>query len=419
MAISFGNVFGEQASLPLAKAADLLNQNRLGDGLRALEPEKLSAGVREGLSRVSALVGLPVSVLETTLDLGKMPAQAEALDATLQKALKAVRRQEMTVAMFAVPHDLTVAKSPVSHLRELATTFSKDKEISSSLKQLAIDVEGWEGSITRARLSLDQDGTLASRYERRKALKKLGVAAAVAAVAVIVLGVIAAAVLKARRDAELAAQREAEKKANEAAQAAIVQTLALPPCDASTLTDEQRARATEEQKGALELRAARCAEEKKVEERKAACHKLVESIGAGKADGLDEGLVGDSGPVLKRIAQGALEPGDLATPKLPCDDLAEGKRLWGELARASGKTTTLWALADGVSAPVGKAIEVLQPPLHNSIVLAIGFRAEKVATTALLSGRADLAEKAKPFCALKQKLGGALAMSCKKMLTSP
>ena len=89
-----------------------------------------------------------------------VPLQAalERLQKRQEKGLRAIRRQEMTVATFAMPDELPTAPSASEHLKALAQLFARDKEISASLRDLSFEVAAWEALLQRSAVVLPPPG---------------------------------------------------------------------------------------------------------------------------------------------------------------------------------------------------------------------------------------------------------------------
>ncbi|MCS6900316.1 MAG: hypothetical protein RMJ98_06075 [Myxococcales bacterium] len=415
----FGDTFSHLASAPLNTSGRALNNARMGEGIRLLERTHLENAIQQGLQAVAQVAGVHEDQVRALLPHEELQGALDRLQKRQEKAIQAVRRQEMTVATFAMPNELPTAPSASEQLTSLSTVFARDKEMAARLRDLSFEVAAWEALLKRCASTLDNNPQLLQSFRRKRLLRLLTTWGLLGAVVTLAA---AAALWVFLRQRERKA--EEERQAQERAQLAELQrklqtTLALPdPCAPDGLTSETLARLNDEQKRQLEARAKRCEEVKQKLLREQRCADLVAHVNGGQFTTEDAALAGASKATLRRLSSKAITPADLNLPPdaMPCAGTEAESKLWELLARvASGGGPNLWALAEGVSP---KLVAPLAAPgvLHPSTILAIAFRSEKLATLALKTGREVDARRAHGMCELKAKLGQALALSCKKIL---
>lgn len=418
---SFGDLFARSARAPLEVSSKMFNDAHMGDGLRALDKDKLVAALREGTVAVATLVGLPVVRVEQELPQVELQAVLDRIHKRQEKALKSVRRQEMTVATFALPSEFPEADTPSAHLTVLSQTFARDKDISSSFRDLAFEVAAFEALLTKCTASLNDNALFQQTLRRRVVVRRLLIGGGVALAVLSAGGAVAALMTRAEQQ-----RREAESKAREEAIAAqarsrIDAALALAdPCVPDGLAEGDQPRLTEEQRAKLSRRAELCADQKRKAEAEKKCAQLAEHVTAGQLSPDDVAFVGQAEAALRRVASRTLTPADLLLSEadLPCAGSPAQQQIWAQLARGA-TAPTLWGLADGVSAPL---VKVLSQPgvLPNPTILAIAFRAEKMATHAIKTNADADVRHAYHFCALKTALNQAHALSCQRISkTSP
>jgi hypothetical protein len=415
----FGETFSRLASAPLDTSGRALNDARMGEGIRLLERTSLENAFQQGLSAAALAAGVPEDQVRALLPQEELQSALDRLQKRQEKAIQTVRRQEMTVATFAMPSELPTAPSASEQLTSLSVVFARDKEMATRLRDLAFEVAAWEALLKRCASTLDNDPQLLQSFRRKRLLRLL---ATWGLLGVVVTLAAAGALVVILRQQERKAQeeRQAQERARIAELKRQVQAaLALPdPCAPDGLAPEALGKLDDEQKKQLEARTKRCEEAKQRRLQEQRCADLVAHVSGGQLTAEDAALAGASEAALRRLSGKAIVAADLNLPPdaMPCAGTEAEKKLWEQLARAaSAGGPNLWALAEGVSP---KLAAPLTAPgvLHPSTVLAIAFRAEKLATAALRTGREEDARRAHGMCELKVKLGQALALSCQKIL---
>jgi hypothetical protein len=424
MTTQLGELFHAPAHEPFVAASDCFNRSRLGDGLRALDRENLEAGFRRGVAALAQLTGLPTAAVEGTMPYQELTAALDRVHKSQQKVLKSVRRQEMTVASFGIPRELAAASSPVAHLRELAETYARDKDISGGFRALAGDMEALETLLTRCVQSIDESPTLLASLRRRR-LRRALLTYGSAGLLLLVLGSISAfSVQRSLRAQQEAAALAAQQEARARAQQRIALSLARPDvCAPDDLGAEDRALLDDAQRAQLESRKQRCEQERKASERRQQCEALLSHVDRNQLTAEDAALAGPSETLLRHVAARALLAPDLLAgeAEMPCADQPVSGKLWGLFARAAVASPMMWGLAEGISPRA--AAELSRPGQlpPDASLRTLAFHAERVATLALQHGREPEVGRARSLCEYKATLGQALALSCEKVrkLTPP
>jgi hypothetical protein len=415
----FGDTFSRLVGTPLEASGRALNDARMGEGIRLLERPNLEASFRQGVSAAALAAGVPEAQVAALLPQEELQGALDRLQKRQEKAIQTVRRQEMTVATFAMPSELPTAPSASEQLTSLSVVFARDKEMATRLRDLSFEVAAWEALLKRCAVTLDNDPQLQQSF-RRKRLAKLLMTWGL-------LGVLGASLLVGLLVLYFQAQtrrQEEERLARERAQVAalhkqVAAALALPdPCAPDGLEPAQAAKLSGEDAKQLASRRQRCEEAQKKRLQEQRCGDLATHVASGQLSPDDATLAGAAEAPLRRLATKAIQAADLNLPAdvMPCAGTDAEKKLWEQLARAAAAGgPNLWGLAEGVSP---KLLGPLTAPgvLHPSTMLAIAFRSEKVATAALKSGRDEDLKRARSMCELKVKLAQALALSCQKVL---
>lgn len=416
---SFGETFARLAHAPLEVSSAAFNEARMGDGIRLLERPRIEQAFQQAAGAVAIEAGVPPEQVNALFPHEELQGVLDRLARRQDKALRAVRRQEMTVATFAMPDELPTAPSASEHLTSLSSTFSRDKDISSGLRDLAFEIAAWEALLKRCASTLDSDAGLQRSFRRRRTLKLLttwGV------LGLVLLGAAGAGLVYARESRRQQLEAEAAEKekalvsrSQERATAALTQP---DPCAPDALTDDDRARLTDEAKKGLVERQQRCEALRRKQAQDKACDELAAHVASGQLSAADLQLAGPAEATLKRLAAHAVTAPDLNLPDsaMPCAGSPAEQKLWASLAQvAASGGPNLWGLAEGVS-PRLSAQLAAPGVLHPSVVLAIAFRAEKIATAALRTGREEDVKRARSMCSLKTSLHQAHALSCQKVL---
>lgn len=415
----FSEAFANQAGNPLLLSREALNDSRMGEGVRRLERTHLESALQAGVKATAILVGVPESQVAGLLPQEELQGALERLQKRQERAVVALQRQDMTIATFVMPSQLPTAPSVSEQLTSLATVFARDKEIASKFRDLAFEVATWEALLKRCTSVIESDEKLQQSFRRKRWLRGLVTWGGLGLVGV---GIAAAAllfVLKTQREKQEAERIAQEQAKIEVLKKKITTVLALPnPCTPEDFTEEQRKQLSEEQTTQLADRQRHCKEiqQKKIREQR--CEELIAHLDAGQFTEEDTKTAGAAATTLQRIVKQPLLAADLNFPAetAPCQETSAGPKFWTYLARkAAAGGPNLWGLSEGISSHL---LEPLATPgvLHPSTVLAIAFRAEKLATAALKTGREEDRKKAHSLCGLKVKLGQALALSCQKIL---
>jgi len=416
---AFGEAFSRLAHSPLDASSAAFNEARMGDGIRMLERPQIEQALQQGVAAAAAEAGVPTEQVSRLLPGEELQGVLDRLHKRQEKALRSVRRQEMTVATFAMPDELPTAPNVSEHLTSLASIFSRDKDISSGLRDLAFEIAAWEALLKRCASAIDNDDGLRRSFQRRRALKLLATWGLLAAVLLAAVGVAAFLYLDAQHKqaeaAALAQQQAALALSRQHAEAA----LALPdPCAPDNISEEDRPRLAPEQLQKLADRQQRCEANKQKQIQQKRCDDLAAHVASNQLSADDTQLAAAAEPTLRRLASHSITAADLllADNALPCPGSPAESRLWQSLAQAAAAGgPNLWGLAEGVSPRLASVLAV-PGTLHQATILAIAFRAEKIATRALKTNRPEDAQRAKAICDLKVKLGQALALSCQRMV---
>jgi hypothetical protein len=328
----------------------------------------------------------------------------------------------MTVASFGIPRELAAASSPVAHLRELAETYARDKDISGGFRALATEMEALDAILARCVQAIDESPTLLASLRRRR-LKRALLTYGTAGLLLLIMGSISAFAihrsLQAQQEAAAAAALQ-EQKAR--ALQRITTSLGRPDaCAPDDLSPDDHALLDEAQRGQLASRAQRCAEEQKTAERRQRCATLLDHVDRNQLGPDDVALLGPAEGLLRHVAARSLQPSDLLAGEadMPCADQPVSGKLWALYARAAAASPMLWGLAEGISPRA--SVELSRPgqlPPDGSL-RTLAFHAERVATLALQHGREPEVGHARSLCEFKSKLGQALALSCEKVRKLP
>jgi hypothetical protein len=422
MTTQLGELFHASAREPFVAASNCFNRSRLGDGLRALDRENLEAGFQKGVATLVQLTGLPASAIE-----GAMPYQelSGALDLThksQQKLLKSVRRQEMTVASFGIPRELAAASSPVAHLRELAETYARDKDISGGFRALAADTEALEALLARCVQAIDESPTLLASLRQRRLRRALLTYGSAGLLLLVLVGISAFAIQRSLRAQEEAAAAAAQQEAKARAQQRITASLARPDvCAPDDLSPEDRALLDDAQRSQLASRKQRCEQEQKAREQRQRCETLLAHVDRNQLTPEDAALAGPSEGLLRHVAARSLQAPDLLAgeAEMPCADQPVSGKLWELYARAAVASPMLWGLAEGISRRAATELSKPGQLPPDASLRTIAFHAERVATLALQHGREPEVGRARSLCEYKSALGQALALSCEKVRKLP
>jgi hypothetical protein len=408
-----GALFTSAALAPLELSRGHLHENRLGDGIRALSSESFTQALARGVEAVAQRVSARPAFIEQILPRAELDMVLAALDKSQQSVLKAIRRQEQTVINFGVPKDVQ-AVSLGDQLREVASTFSRDKDISAALHTLASDVGRWGELIARIGEGLETDPQLVA-LKRRRVLLRAG--AAGAALVLLAGAVVSAGWLyyvnvtrKAQEEAAVAAEKQAAERAAERIEAAIAQP---DPCAPDGLGDDDRKHVSPEQQKRLDGRVTGCAQASARKAREGRCDALAARVEAGQLTADDLVFAQGAAPLLKRVAEKAIVVGDLLAgdAELPCGDTPSSARLWASYAGAA-QHPMVWGLADGVSDKVAAVIGARAAELPQAVKSSLAFRAETIAAKAAIPGKGVDPARARALCSLKATLGMALAGAC-------
>jgi type II secretory pathway pseudopilin PulG len=410
--MEFGAPFLAVARLPLVTACERFKMNLVGDGVRLLSASELRGALTKALAAAALAAKAKVALVEAIAPMAELEGIARRVEVDHEIALGAVRRDDHTVTVFAMPQD---AKSPTVHLSALAVHFARDKDIAAALEKLAADVADWESMLETTAGRLDGDGRLQASLKRAKAVRTglIGGALAIVAAVVIVTGVTAARAAserKARADAEAA-----EQAAKTAAEARIAQVLAAAdPCTPPDVDDADKARVTPEQQGKLAERVTRCTAARAKVEQEAYCTALAGRVERHETIA-DDGKLGPAAALLTRVSTKTLHLPDLMTDDaaMPCAGTKGGEALWRAFAKASGDAILLWTKVEAMSPRVAKVL-VAEKAVTEEAKRALTFQIERVATEALRKPTPENLARAEVLCGFKADLGLVVAMSCRK-----
>lgn len=412
MAAKLGGTFLIGANGPVNYAGQCILASRVADGLRELTPDSLHGGFRRGVEESARRVGVGPRDVERLLPMDRVRSLVTRLTASQHNAVEAWNLHAGHLGGFLKGvADLTAdgrAPDVGLCLDRLAKKVSRDRELAEPLRALAVDVGEWQDIIARCRDILDDGGALERAYRMRRLRGVLAVAglATVVVVALVALFLVHAA--RVRVDAILAA---------------------ADPCAALTIDAGDARRASSDQRRRLDERSGECAarREREAAEREAArlgeeraheeqlrkkeleerCASLATHLEAGSLSPEDAAFAGPRAPLLRRVAQGALDSPDLgpSDPDLPCAAALSAPRISAAFRRAVLASPARWASVEDPSKLVSAALidHVAELPSVAKQVLA--GRAEDLAKKALVVGVPGLLPRAVRLCQLKDALG--------------
>jgi hypothetical protein len=304
-------------------------------------------------------------------------------------------------------------------LRRLADKMRMDKHLAAPLDSVAGDLDRWRQLIDTMRAVIDDGASLHAAY-RIKRLLRIGVAVAVA-LAITAVGVWALRVHAARGrvDAHLSA---------------------TDPCEANAVDDSDLAKASDEQRGAIDEQRRACearaaaerqreaerVEQERVEaeqarleaERNEACVALANALEAGP---LEAGPPGDSAllrgrrELIDRMARGALAPGDITADHgdFLCSDTPAGARVAGLFARAALARAGEWMYDHRMSPSTAKLVVAGRAALGEKAKSIFAASVDRMATGAVNMGDEEQIAHVLVLCQLVVDLGEPARQMCR------
>ena len=410
--MDFGAPFLASARTPLVTACERFKMNLVGDGVRLLAPAELRGALTAGLQTVAKAAKAKVALVEGVAPMAELEAVAKRIEVDHEIALGAVRRDDHTITVFAMPQDAT---SPTTHLAALAVHFARDKDIAAALEKLTADLADWERLLAETAKRFESDGQLHASLKRATLIRN-------GLVATIAFGIVAAALVTGASVVHAASEKKAREEAaaaeiaaQTAAGARISELLAsADPCTPPDLAEADQARATAEQEAKLVERKTRCTEARAKAEHEGYCRSLAERVERHEAIA-DDGKLGPAAALLSRISSATLHLPDLMTDDamMPCGGTPGGQSLWRSFAKASGDAILLWTKVEAMSPRVAKVL-VAEKAVSEAAKRALTFQIERVATDALRKPTPENIARAQVLCGFKAELGLVVAMSCRK-----
>ncbi|MEP7126304.1 MAG: hypothetical protein ABJE95_35560, partial [Byssovorax sp.] len=171
--------------------------------------------------------------------------------------------------------------------------------------------------------------------------------------------------------------------------------------------------AAQREKAAKDLEIARVRDEKAREEQRVKkdleqkCDALAGHVDTGSLTPDDTAFAAARAPLLRRVAQSALDPADFGPddPDLPCAGSAASARLDAAFTRAVLASPARWANADDPSKVVTALLIAHVADLPGSAKQVVAHRADDLARKALIIGVPGLLPRAIRLCKLKDALG--------------
>jgi hypothetical protein len=422
MAVRLGATFLIGANGPVNYAGQCILSSRVADGLRELTTDSLYGGFRRGVEEAAKRVGVGPADVERLLPMAEVRALVERLNRSQQSAVNAWNLHAGQIGGFLKGvADLTAdgrAPDVGLCLERLAKKLVRDKELSQPLQALAVDVGAWQDVIVRCRDLLDDGDVLARAYRMRR-LKRVLLIAGLAGVIVGALGVVVwVRAARVRIDEVLGAS-----------EACAVE--GLGPSDVGRASSDQRALidarrgacSAERDREAKEREAAKQREERAraeaaaKKEAEARCGALADHLAAGKLTGEDEAIAGDKAPLLHRIAESAIDPGDYgpADPALPCAGTEGAAKLRAAFAAAVLASPARWGDADDLSELVASTLADHAAELPKKPKQSLAWHANETARKALRSSP-DLMPKAQRLCKLREAFAIKGSPDCGRVL---
>jgi hypothetical protein len=412
MAAKLGGTFLVGAGGPVNYAGQCILSSRVADGLRELTPDSLYGGFRRGVEESAKRVGVGSADVERLLPMDQVRSLVNRLTLSQQNAVQAWNMHAGHIGgLLKGVADLTAdgrAPDVGLCLDRLAKKVTRDRELAEPLRVLAVDVGEWQELIARCRDLLDDGGALERAYRMRRVRRVLaiaGLAGVIAGALGVILWVRAARV---RLDALLAAADPCVASA-------------IEPGDARRASSDQRRRLAEratectaqrdreaKEREIVRAREAKAREEqlrkKDLEQR---CDALAAHLDAGSLAPEDAAFAGPRAPLLRRVAQGALDPADFgpANPDLPCADTPSAPRIDAAFTKAILASPARWANAEDPSKLVTATLVAHVAELPSSAKQVVARRADDLAKKALMIGIPGLLPRAIRLCQLKDALG--------------
>jgi hypothetical protein len=412
MAAKLGGTFLVGAGGPVNYAGQCILSSRVADGLRELTPDSLYGGFHRGVEESAKRVGVGTADVERLLPMVEVKNLVTRITLSQQRAVEAWNLHAGHIGgLLKGVADLTAdgrAPDVGLCLDRLAKKVMRDRELADPLRALAVDVGEWQDMIARCRDLLDDGGALERAYRMRRVRRVLAVAG-LAGIIVGALGVVLwVRAARVRLDAVLAA-------------ADPCVAAAIDPGDARRASSDQRQRiearsgecAAQRDRAAKELEIARVREEKAREELRAKkeleqkCDALAAHVDTGSLTPDDAAFAGARAALLRRLAQGALDPADLGPddPDLPCAGSPAAAKLDAAFTRAVLAAPARWANADDPSKVVTATLIAHVADLPSSAKQVVARRADDLAKKALIIGVPGLLPRAIRLCKLKDALG--------------
>jgi len=412
MAVKLGGTFLVGAGGPVNYAGQCILSSRVADGLRELTPDSLYGGFRRGVEESAKRVGVGPSDVERLLPMDQVRSLVNRLAVSQQNAVQAWTMHAGHIGgLLKGVADLTSdgrAPDVGLCLDRLANKVTRDHELAGPLRALAVDVAEWQDIIARCRGLLD-DGSILERAYRLRRLRRILAVAGLAGISAGALGVVLwVRSARVRVDEALAAPDLCAVSSiapGDARRASSDQRRRLEERARECVTQQERAAKEREATRQLEERAAQAKLQKETLERQ--CEALAVHLEAGSLAADQEAFAGPRAPLLRRVAQGALDPEDFgpADPDLPCADSPSAPRFSAAFLKAVLASPARWANAEDPSKLVTAALVAHVAELPSAAKQVVAHRADDLAKKALLVGIPGLLPRAIRLCQLKDALG--------------
>jgi hypothetical protein len=420
MAVNLGEQFLNAALGPVNYAGRLIMNRKVSAGLAELTRENLMGAVDRGVVAVAKTVGVAKDDIDKLLPLPKLSELMRRIELNQRTAAEqwTVHTSHIGGLLSGIA-DLTAdGREPDLALcvLRLSKRMQLDKALARPLASLAEDLDRWALLLRHCRYVIDNGEDLARAYRRRRRTRLL-LLSAMAAIFGLGLSVVTTFFLARRRiDAALAA-----------ADPCSVEQLSASDVDKASGSQgaelDKRRKGCDEKRAAEERAAAERAEDeaqaqhqaKVREERARECDGFGRDLQGGAFDPKHNALAGKHAALLKRVADGALEPDDVTASiaGLPCHDTPSATRVEIAFARAVVASATTWL---PLRVPSKEIIDLLsrhKRQMDDYGMQLLDHRIEEESRLAVISGRKPDLERAAGLCNLKATLGMERHEHCK------
>jgi hypothetical protein len=382
----------------------------VAEGIEAVSHDNLLAAVRDGIEQTAKRLGASAQEVEKSLPWGEMSPVLVRITATQRAAADVWARHSDAVGGLLTGFGGGTGvrdvrkQSAGEYMTNLAGRFVRDKQLLMPLKAFATDLLQWEELIERCGDFLDH-GELAASYRRKRTIR-IAALASLGGAALVAGGVFVGIEMTVKASRQRVEVAIAEKD----------------PCAVEAISETDRDRALPDQASRIDARLVEC---KKIRVRmkyEASCEALASHLEAGRLGADDEEpLKPEVVGVLRRVAAGALKPGDFMFPEgdMPCQDVPKAAtRLWEAYSTAAANSSAAWSEVEKVSDKLRKMLAEKGRGLSEASKQELEKRAETAAKRAIISGKPDLLQKAKAACDFNTTFGVEFGKNCKGVVVA-